>query len=66
MEDFLPESQLVVIIPEEALVCVDIAIVNDTILENPEVFSALLTTIDPQVNPDPSSAAITILDNDGS
>ena len=37
---------------------------NDTILENDEVFSVLLSTLDLDVNLTPSAATVTIEDND--
>ena len=46
--------------------CVSVGIVDDTIFEDNEIFTAVLTTADPQVTVlDPPSAVITILDNDG-
>ena len=42
-----------------------IPIVDDTVLENDEVFSVTLSTTDSDVSIDPSSATVTIVDNDG-
>ena len=42
-----------------------IPIVDDSVLENDEVFSVTLSTTDSDVSLDPASATVTILDNDG-
>ena len=44
--------------------CSSIPIVDDTILENDEVFSVQLSTLDPDVNLTPSTATVTIEDDD--
>ena len=46
------------------LQCSSISIVDDTILENDEVFSVQLSTLDQDVNLTPSTATVTIEDND--
>ena len=38
---------------------------DDTIPENDEVFSVQLSTLDPDVNVTPSTATVTIVNNDG-
>ena len=45
-------------------ITVPVTIVDDDILENPETFSAVLTTGDPSVLLDPDVATVTINDND--
>ena len=45
--------------------CTDISIVDDTILENDEVFSVELSTNDLDVDFETASAMVTISDNDG-
>ena len=47
-----------------ALQCSSIPIVDDTILENDEVFSVQLSTLDPDVNLTPSTATVTIENDD--
>ena len=42
-----------------------IPIVDDSVLENDEVFNVILSTTDSDVSLDPSSATVTIVDNDG-
>ena len=66
MVDFtpiLPGTQLVFTSAET--LCVNISIENDAVLEENEVFIVELSTNDPEVNLSPSSASVTILDNDG-
>ena len=46
------------------LQCSSISIMDDTILENDEVFSVQLSTLDPDVNLTPSTATVTIENND--
>ena len=58
-----PGTQLVFTSAET--LCVNISIENDAVLEENEVFFVELSTNDPQVNLSPSSASVTILDNDG-
>ena len=48
-----------------ALQCSSISIVDDNILENDEVFSVQLSTLDPDVNVTRSTATVTIVNNDG-
>lgn len=51
--------------PASSIMCVEVGIVNDTIVEENEVFSAQLNTSDQQVVLSPDSTTITILDNNG-
>ena len=44
--------------------CSSISIVDDTILENDEVFSVQLSTLDPDVNLTPSTATVTVENDD--
>ena len=44
--------------------CVDIPIVDDQIVENPEVFRVVVDGDDPDVVFDPPSSTVTIIDND--
>ena len=46
------------------LQCSSISIIDDTILENDEVFSVQLSTLDPDVNLTPSTATVTIENDD--
>ena len=50
--------------PSVMSITVPVTIVDDDILENPETFSAVLTTGDPSVLLDPDVATVTINDND--
>ena len=45
--------------------CTDIPIEDDTILENPENFTVVLTSDDPDVSFMPPTSVVTIIDNDG-
>ena len=45
--------------------CAPIAIANDNILEADESFSVVLTSTDEAAMLNPSSASVTIIDNDG-
>ncbi len=47
------------------LECESISIINDTILEDSEQFSVTLTTLDVDVTIRPSTATVTIGDDDG-
>ena len=42
-----------------------IPIIDDSVLENDEVFSVMISTTDSDVSLDPASANVTIVDNDG-
>ncbi len=53
-------------IPGGSLVeCVNISIINDSIVEDDEMFSLNLETNDPDVVLSPASAQVTILSDDG-
>ena len=45
--------------------CTNVAIVNDTTLEDHEQFLVFLTTLDPDVTIRPTIATVTIVDDDG-
>jgi hypothetical protein len=45
--------------------CVDIAVVDDAILESSEFFNIILSSSDPDVDIENSMASIVIIDNDG-
>ena len=45
--------------------CIQVAIVNDNILESNETFSVTLTTTQLGVNSEISEAIVTIIDNEG-
>ena len=51
--------------PGETTADVNITIVNDNIMEGTEMFSATLTTADPNVMIGDGTATVTILDEDG-
>ena len=42
-----------------------IPIIDDSVLENNETFDVVISTTDLDVSIDPSSATVTIVDNDG-
>ena len=50
--------------PGESEMCTAISITNDAILEDSETFSVQINTTDQAVILNPSSATVTILDND--
>lgn len=45
--------------------CVQIVLLEDSIVENDEVFSVVLESTDPDVVLSPTSARVTIVDDDG-
>ena len=45
--------------------CATITVVSDTILEDDESFSVVLTTTDPDVTIDPNTAVVTLTNDDG-
>ena len=63
--DFNQLSTQLLLNANSLLQCVNIDIVNDTILEENELFLAVLETDDQQVILDPLSANVIILNNDG-
>ena len=63
--DFNQLSAQLLLNANSVLQCVNIDIVNDTILEENELFLAVLETDDQQVILDPFSANVVILNNDG-
>ena len=45
--------------------CITVSIIDDTILENDEMFSIFLHSTDPNVSLNPEFADVTIIDDDG-
>ena len=45
--------------------CATITVTNDTILEDDELFSVVLTTTDPDVTISPNTAVVTLTNDDG-
>jgi len=65
-EDFAPPIPMeLTFLPGTAERCANISISNDTILEDDELFSVQLDTTDQAVTLSPSSADVTIGDDDG-
>ena len=50
--------------PIVSQICVNVSIVDDSILESDEQFEVLLETSEPMVTLSPSTAAVSIIDND--
>ena len=63
-DDYSPVNEDVVISPGQQSQCIDIAILDDDILESDETLSISLTADQLGVNIDVSEAIVTITDND--
>ena len=63
-DDYSPVNEDVVISPGQQSQCIDIAILDDDILESDETLSISLTADQLGVNIDVSEATVTITDND--
>ena len=64
-DDYTSVEDVIIFSPGINESCTMIPIVDDSVLENDEVFSVILSTTDSDVSLDPSSATVTIVDNDG-
>ena len=64
-EDFLSNTQSFTFNTGDPTPCIDITIVQDPDLENCETFDILISTTDSNVFPSPSTATVTIYDDDG-
>ena len=66
-EDYSPVNDDLIITPEQqpSELCVEVVIMNDTILEFNETFSVSITTDEPGVIVNGSETIVTIFDNDG-
>ena len=62
--DFEPVSETVTFLPGETTASVSVPIVEDSNMEDTEMFSATLTTTDSNVVIGTDTATVTILDND--
>ena len=62
--DYTTVTAQLVFLPTVILQCSSISIIDDTILENDEVFSVQLSTLDPDVNLTFSTATVTIENDD--
>lgn len=50
---------------DNSRVCINVTIEDDTLLENPENFTVIINTNDPDATIPDSTSSVTILDNDG-
>ena len=62
--DFEPVSEIVTFLPGETTASVSVPIVDDSNIEDTEMFSATLTTTDSNVVIGADTAIVTILDDD--
>ena len=63
--DFNSISMQITFGPEQLSAAVQVPIVNDTIIENTEMFTATLSTAEINVMIIDDTATVTIIDNDG-
>ena len=66
--DYLSLSQVLVFQPCDTRQCVNVSIVDDSVLEETEFFNATLASnagLDPRITLNPVTAVVNILDNDG-
>ena len=64
-DDFAPTTMTVTFQPGETSVIVPVPILDDSLIEPTEVFSASLSTTDSTVTVGDDTATVDILDNDG-
>ena len=62
--DFVPVSETLTFVPGQTTASVSVSIVDDSNIEDTEMFSATLTTTDPNVVIGADTATVTILDDD--
>ena len=63
MDDYLSENVVLQFNTSSDVLCVDITIVDDTTVENTEMFQVMLTDIPPETSVD--TTTVTIMDDDG-
>ena len=63
--DYSPVTIIVTFAPGQTTASLSIPILDDSIVETNELFSALLTTTNPNVTLGTDTATVTIQDNDG-